>query len=125
MDQEVGPPKYSVRSHDFHRSVNSLHTHLVLDVLPAPLLGDLLGDTLLVHPSVDDGPRDLTWVLSLEEEGLGFGVEESEDLVEDREKRGGRLLVTSDAQGIAVVQVVVGLSVGKFTKIKVSLHVPR
>jgi hypothetical protein len=45
------------------------------------LLGDLLGDTLLVHPTVDLCPGDLTGVLALQEEGGIFGAGESEDLV--------------------------------------------
>jgi len=36
--------------HHAGRSSLVLDTHLDLDVLPAPLLGNLLGDTLLVHP---------------------------------------------------------------------------
>jgi hypothetical protein len=32
------------------RHSSSKTTHLNLNVLPAPLLGDLLSDTLLVHP---------------------------------------------------------------------------
>ena len=55
-------------------------THLNLDVLPAPLLGNLLSDALLVHPAVDLGPGDLPWVLALEEERLALGVEEAESL---------------------------------------------
>jgi hypothetical protein len=58
----------------------------VLDVLPAPLFGDLLGDPLLVHAPVDDGPRDLSWVLALQEERLGLGAEEAEDLGEQGER---------------------------------------
>jgi hypothetical protein len=58
----------------------------VLDVLPAPLFGDLLGDALLVHAPVDDGPRDLSWVLALKEERLGLGAEEAEDLGEQGER---------------------------------------
>lgn len=53
---------------------------LGLDVLPAPLLGDLLSETLLVHTPVDNGPCDLSGVLSLQEQGLGLGADESEDL---------------------------------------------
>lgn len=52
----------------------------MLDGLPAPLLGDLLGDSLLVHTTVHDSPGDLSGVLPLEEEGLGLGVDEPEDL---------------------------------------------
>lgn len=55
-------------------------THLGLDILPAPLLGDFLGETLLVHTPVDNGPRDLSGVLSLQEEGFRLGADESEDL---------------------------------------------
>lgn len=52
----------------------------VLDGLPRPLLGDLLGDTLLVVSAVELGPGDLTRVLALKEEGCAFGGGESEDL---------------------------------------------
>ena len=55
-------------------------TNLVLDGLPAPLLGNLLGHSLLVHTTVDNSPGDLSGVLPLEEEGLGLRVDEPEDL---------------------------------------------
>ena len=45
---------------------------LVLDGFAGTLLGDLLGDTLLVHPAVDYCPGDLTGVLALEERGCIF-----------------------------------------------------
>lgn len=66
---------------DDRSKVGTDDTSSVLDVLPASLLGDFLRETLLVHSSVDDGPRDLSGVLALQEQGLGLGVEESEDLV--------------------------------------------
>ena len=68
------------------RRLPSLPTDLVLNGLPAPLLGNLLGDSLLVHTSVHNGPGDLSGVLPLEEEGLGLGVDEPEDLCDDEGK---------------------------------------
>ena len=74
-------------------------THLDLDILPASLLGNLLRDTLLVHstisppvcrlclPSVDLGPCDLSWVLSLKEKGLILRAEESESLTMSTARR--------------------------------------
>jgi hypothetical protein len=53
-------------------------THLNLGVLPAPLLGDFLSDTLLVDASVDGGPGDLARVLALKEEGLLLRGDETE-----------------------------------------------
>lgn len=53
---------------------------LVLDGLPRALLGDLLSDTLLVHPSEEDGPGDLSRVLALVEERLGLAAVEAESL---------------------------------------------
>jgi len=50
------------------RQVGTDDTTLSLDVLARTLLGDLLGDSLLVDSAVDGGPRDLTRVLALEEE---------------------------------------------------------
>lgn len=55
-------------------------TSLVLDGSARALLGSLLGDTLLVHATAEDGPGDLAWVLSLQEEGLALGGDESERL---------------------------------------------
>lgn len=52
----------------------------MLDGLPAPLLGNLLSHSLLVHTTVDNSPGDLSGVLPLEEEGLGLRVDEPEDL---------------------------------------------
>lgn len=40
-----------------------------------------LRDTLAVLPAVENGPGNAAGVLALEEEGLGFAVLESEDLV--------------------------------------------
>lgn len=60
--------------------VGTNDTTLDLDILPRPLLGDLLGNTLLVHPSVNLSPSDLSGVLSLKEERLSLGTEESEGL---------------------------------------------
>lgn len=59
------------------REVGSNDTTLVLDRLPAPLLGDLLRNTLLVDTAEDDSPRDLARVLALEEEGLLLGGDEA------------------------------------------------
>ena len=53
---------------------------LVLDGLSGSLLGDLLGDTLLVVLSVEHGPGDSSRVLSLLEQGVGLGGLESENL---------------------------------------------
>lgn len=39
-----------------------------------------LGDTLLVHASVESGPRDLSWVLALEEKRLALAILETEHL---------------------------------------------
>ena len=39
-----------------------------------------LRDALLVVPPIERGPCDSTWVLALEEEGLGLAVLEAEDL---------------------------------------------
>jgi len=50
---------------------------LVLDVLARALLGDLLGDSLLVNPAADNGPRDLAGVLALEEQRLGLARDEA------------------------------------------------
>lgn len=58
-------------------------TTLVLHGLARALLGNLLGDALLVHATVDDGPGDLTGILALEEEGGIFGGGEAEDLVDE------------------------------------------
>lgn len=60
--------------------VSTDDTTLVLGGLAAALLDGLLGETLLVHPPVNDGPRDLARVLALQEQRLGLGVQESEDL---------------------------------------------
>lgn len=61
---------------------------LVLDGSSGSLLRGLLRDTLLVVSSVQDGPRNSSWVLSLLEQRSGLGGLESEDLG-----------VTSDKQG--------------------------
>lgn len=53
---------------------------LVLNSLARALLGNLLGDTLLVHATVEDGPGKLTGVLALEEERLALARVEAEDL---------------------------------------------
>src|SRR5579859_7189703 len=42
-------------------------------------LGDFLGDTLLVHSPVKDGPADFSGILALEEKGFGFRGVETED----------------------------------------------
>jgi hypothetical protein len=39
-----------------------------------------LGDTLLVLAAEENGPGDPSRVLALEEKGLGFSVDEAEDL---------------------------------------------
>lgn len=57
-------------------------TTLVLDGLARALLGDLLGDTLLVESSVNDSPGDLTGVLALQEERLVLGADKAEDLID-------------------------------------------
>lgn len=59
------------------REVGTDDTTLVLDRLARALLGNLLGDTLLVDATVDNGPRDLARVLALEEEGLLLGSDEA------------------------------------------------
>lgn len=46
---------------------------LVLDGPARALLGSLLSDTLLVHSAAEEGPCDLSWVLSLQKEGLALG----------------------------------------------------
>jgi len=56
-------------------------TTLVLDGLARALLGDLLGDALLVHLAVDYRPSDLAGVLALHEEGGILGACEAEDLI--------------------------------------------
>lgn len=53
---------------------------LSLDGLSGSLLSNLLSQTLLVVSSVQDGPRDSSWVLSLVEQRSRLGVLESEDL---------------------------------------------
>lgn len=54
-------------------------TALVLDSLAGALLGDLFGDSLLVHTTEDDGPRNLTGVLTLQEQRLALARNEAED----------------------------------------------
>lgn len=71
---------------ELQRSTNNWS--LVLDGSSSSLLGGLLRDTLLVVSSVQDGPRNSSWVLSLVEQRSGLGGLESEDLG-----------VTSDKQG--------------------------
>lgn len=61
---------------------------LVLDGSSGSLLGGLLRDTLLVVSSVQDGPSNSSWVLSLVEQRGRLGGLESENLG-----------VTSDEQG--------------------------
>lgn len=56
-------------------------TTLVLDGLARTLLGNLLGDTLLVKTAVDNSPGNLTGVLALQEEGLVLGAHKAEDLL--------------------------------------------
>lgn len=60
--------------------MTAVGAYLGLDILPAPLLGNFLSETLLVHTPVDNGPRDLSRVLSLQEKGFRLGADESEDL---------------------------------------------
>ena len=62
------------------RQIGTDDTTLVLDGLSRSLLGDLLGNTLLVYSSEYDGPCDLSGVLSLQEERLLLGGDESERL---------------------------------------------
>lgn len=71
---------------EFQRSTDNWS--LVLDGSSGSLLSGLLRDTLLVVSSVQDGPRNSSWVLSLLEQRSGLGGLESEDLG-----------VTSDKQG--------------------------
>lgn len=71
---------------EFQRSTDNWS--LVLDGSSGSLLRGLLRDTLLVVSSVQDGPRNSSWVLSLLEQRSGLGGLESEDLG-----------VTSDKQG--------------------------
>lgn len=54
---------------------------LVLDGAAVTLLGNLLGDTLLVHATEENGPGDLAGVLALKEKGLGLTVDETERLL--------------------------------------------
>ncbi|KAI3483990.1 hypothetical protein L1887_53004 [Cichorium endivia] len=54
---------------------------LVLDSLARALLGDLLGDTLLVKTTVHSGPGNLTGVLALQEERLVLRADKAEHLV--------------------------------------------
>lgn len=63
------------------RQVGTDDTTLSLDVLARTLLGDLLGDSLLVDTTVDGGPRDLTRVLALEEERLLLRGDEAVDML--------------------------------------------
>lgn len=49
----------------------------MLDVLSASLLGDLFSHSLLVDTTEDNSPGDLSGVLSLQEEGLLLGGDES------------------------------------------------
>ena len=58
---------------------STLNRSLVLDGLLGSSLLGLLGDTLLVLLSVNDSPRDLSWVLSLLEQRSRLGRLESED----------------------------------------------
>ena len=55
-------------------------TTLVLDSLARALLGNLLGDALLVESAVDDSPGDLTGVLALQEKRLVLRADKAEDL---------------------------------------------
>ena len=52
----------------------------MLDGTTGSLLGDFLGDSLLVHSPVEDGPADFSGVLALFEKGFGFRGVEAEDL---------------------------------------------
>lgn len=67
---------------------STLDRSLVLDGLLSSSLLGLLSDTLLVLSSVQDSPRDLSWVLSLLEQRRRLGRLESENF-----------RVTSDEQG--------------------------
>jgi len=62
---------------DIKRSANN--GTLVLHGLTRPLLGDFLGDTLLVHTPEENGPGDSARVLALEEQRLGLAIDEAED----------------------------------------------
>ena len=52
---------------------------LMFDSTTGSLLGDFLGDTLLVHSPIEDGPADFSGVLALEEKGFGFRSVETEN----------------------------------------------
>lgn len=67
---------------------STFNRSLVLDGLLSSSLLGLLSDTLLVLSSVQDSPRDLSWVLSLLEQRRRLGRLESENF-----------RVTSDEQG--------------------------
>jgi hypothetical protein len=52
----------------------------VLDGAAGALLGNLLGDALLVHATVDDSPVNLARVQALQEVRLALAVDEAEAL---------------------------------------------
>jgi hypothetical protein len=60
------------------REVGTDDTTLSLDGLAGTLLGDFLGDTLLVDAPVDGSPGDLARVLALKEERLLLRGNEAE-----------------------------------------------
>jgi len=71
----------SLLTHSLDSSdVSTDNPALVLHGAARALLGNLLGDTLLMHAAVDLCPCDLTGVLALEEEGGILGGGEAEDL---------------------------------------------
>jgi hypothetical protein len=75
------PLSSSLLTHSLDGSdVSTNDTTLVLHGATGALLGNLLGDALLVHAAVDLCPCDLTGVLALEEEGGILGGGEAEDL---------------------------------------------
>lgn len=59
------------------RQVGTNNSPLVLNSLSASLLGDFLCNTLTVHTTVHNSPRDLSGVLALKEKGLLLGGDEA------------------------------------------------
>ena len=60
----------------------------MLDGAASALLGNLLGDALLVHATVDDSPVNLARVQALKEVGLALAVDETEALREGKGQQG-------------------------------------
>lgn len=91
------------------RSTND--TTLVLDSLARALLGNFLGDTLLVESAVDDSPGNLTGVLALQEQRLVLGADKAEDLVVTTDVE--TTLTTVAGQGVRMM--VCGCIVGQYS----------